>query len=142
MKQIDAAIAVVTRGRRILVCQRHERDTFGGYWEFPGGKREAGETLEQCLARELMEELAIRARPVAPLTPIEHNYPHALVRLFPFVCELDEATVPRAIECQAMEWIDPPRVKSFKFPPANDALLDEVIAYFAPRAASPTAAGK
>jgi mutator protein MutT len=64
MKQIDAAIAVVTRGGQILVCQRHDHDTFGGYWEFPGGKREAGETLQDCLARELMEELAIRAKPV------------------------------------------------------------------------------
>ena len=134
MKQIDAAIAVVTRGGHILVCQRHDTDSFGGYWEFPGGKREPGETLEQCLARELMEELAIRVRPVAALTMIEHAYPTARVRLFPFVCELDEAVEPRAIECQAMEWIDPPRVKAFKFPPANDALLDEVVAYFGARA--------
>jgi mutator protein MutT len=130
MKQIDAAIAVVTRGGRILVCQRHDHDTFGGYWEFPGGKREAGETLHDCLARELMEELAIRAKPVAELTLIEHNYPHARVRLFPFVCKLDEGVEPRAIECQAMEWIDPPAVKGFKFPPANDSLLDEVVEYF------------
>lgn len=131
MKQIDAAIAVITRGHRILVCQRHEQDTFGGYWEFPGGKREPGETLHDCLARELREELAIAARPIAELTLIEHNYPHARVRLFPFVCELDDGIEPRAIECQAMEWIDPPRVKAFKFPPANETLLDEVIAYFA-----------
>jgi len=131
VKQIDAPIAIITRGNRILVCQRHDNDTFGGYWEFPGGKREDGETLEQCLARELMEELAIAARPVAQLTVIEHNYPHARVRLIPFVCELEDGREPRAIECQAMEWIDPPRVKNFKFPPANDTLLEEVIAYFA-----------
>jgi mutator protein MutT len=130
MKQIDAAIAVVTRGGRILVCQRHDHDTFGGYWEFPGGKREASETLHDCLSRELMEELAIRAKPLAQLTLIEHNYPHARVRLFPFVCELEEGIEPRAIECQAMEWIDPPAVKAFKFPPANDSLLDEVVEYF------------
>ena len=130
MKQIDAAIAVVTRGGRILVCQRHDADTFGGFWEFPGGKREQGETLQDCLARELMEELAIRAKPVSQLTLVEHLYPHARVRLFPFVCELAQDVEPRAIECQAMQWIDPPRVKQFKFPPANDALLDEVIAYF------------
>ncbi|HEV2294217.1 MAG TPA: (deoxy)nucleoside triphosphate pyrophosphohydrolase [Tepidisphaeraceae bacterium] len=133
MKQVDAAIAVVTRGGRILVCQRHDTDTLGGYWEFPGGKREHDETLEQCLARELMEELAIRATPLAQLTLIEHNYPHARIRLFPFVCELEEGMEPRAIECQAMEWIDPPRVKTFRFPPANDALLDEVVAYFTSR---------
>lgn len=134
MKQIDAAIAVVTRDGTILICQRRQTDALGGYWEFPGGKREPGESLHDCLARELMEELAISATPVADLTPIEHAYPHARVRLFPFVCELDKATEPRAIECQAMEWIDPPRVKDFQFPPANDALLDEVVAYFASKA--------
>ena len=133
MKQIDAAIAVVTRAGRILVCQRHDTDTFGGFWEFPGGKREQGESVLDCLARELMEELAIRATPIAPLTLVEHLYPHARIRLFPFVCELDPGVEPRAIECQAMEWIAPPQVKHFKFPPANGALLDEVIAYFAPR---------
>ncbi len=131
MKQIDAAIAVITRGGRILVCRRRETDPFGGCWEFPGGKRETGESLHDCLARELMEELAIRAKPLAQLTPIEHAYSHARIRLFPFVCELEEGAEPRAIECQAMEWIDPPRVRAFKFPPANDTLLDEIIAYFA-----------
>ena len=133
MKEVDAAIAIITRGNLILVCQRHDRDTFGGYWEFPGGKREAGETLHDCLARELREELDIAATPVAELTLIEHNYPHARIRLFPFVCELGKGIEPRAIECQAMEWIDPPRVKGFKFPPANDSLLDEVVEYFASR---------
>ena len=131
MKRIDAAIAIVSRDGKILITQRKDDDTFGGFWEFPGGKREPGETLHQCLARELIEELAIRAKPIAELTLIEHNYPHARVRLFPFVCELDEGIEPRAIECQAMEWIAPSTVKGFKFPPANDSLLDEVIAYFA-----------
>jgi len=51
--------------------------------------------------------------------------------LFPFVCELEQGVEPRAIECQAMEWIDPPAVKGFRFPPANDSLLDEVVEYFA-----------
>ncbi len=130
MKDIDAAIAVVTRGGRILVCQRRAHDSFGGFWEFPGGKRETGETFHACLARELMEELGVRARPVAELTRIEHDYPHARIRLFPFVCALENGSEPRAIECQALEWIEPARVKAYRFPPANGALLDEVIAYF------------
>ena len=56
MKQIDVAIGVVKRDGRILICQRKSEDTFGGLWEFPGGKREPGEELEACLAREMMEE--------------------------------------------------------------------------------------
>ena len=62
MKRIEAAIAIVIRAGKILVCQRKDEDTFGGFWEFPGGKQEDGETLEQCLARELLEELNICAR--------------------------------------------------------------------------------
>src|SRR5688500_11500245 len=85
--RIDAAIALVTAGDKLLICQRKNGDTLGGYWEFPGGKCENGETLKQCLARELREELAIVARPIARLTPIEHDYPHALLRLHPFVCQ-------------------------------------------------------
>src|SRR5256885_9809071 len=87
MNRVDAAIAIVVRAGKVLVCQRKDDDTFGGYWEFPGGKQEDGETLEQCLARELREELNIAARPTTPLDPIVHDYPEALVRLHPFLCE-------------------------------------------------------
>src|SRR4051794_37704117 len=86
MRRIDAAIAIVIRDGKVLVCQRKDDDTLGGYWEFPGGKKEDGETLEQCLARELDEEICIRAKPLRQLTTIEHDYPEVLVRLHPFVC--------------------------------------------------------
>src|SRR5688500_19203631 len=107
METINAAIALVTRNDgKLLVCQRKSDDTFGGLWEFPGGKCEDGETLEQCLHRELHEELAIRAIPVARLTMIEHNYPHAHIRLHPFVCRHEHGEVQH-LECQASRWIDP-----------------------------------
>ena len=131
--RIDAAIAVVTREGKVLVCQRKEGDTLGGYWEFPGGKCEAGETLEQCLARELREELAIAARPLARLTTIEHDYPHALLRLHPFICELESGEV-RHLECQASHWIDPLKLRDYRFPPANETLIEEAITWFARQA--------
>ncbi len=127
MRRIDAAIAVVVRAKKVLVCQRKANDTFGGYWEFPGGKCESGETLEQCLTRELMEELAIRARPVAPLAVIEHDYKQAKLRLHPFIC-LHEAGEPQTIECQATAWVDPSDLHRYRFPPANESLIDEVVA--------------
>jgi mutator protein MutT len=131
--RIDAAIALVCRGGKILVCQRKEDDTLGGYWEFPGGKCEDGETLEQCLARELHEELAITARPIARLTTIEHDYLHTLLRLHPFVCEHESGEVQH-LECQASCWIDPPKLREYRFPPANETLLEEAIAWFSARA--------
>jgi mutator protein MutT len=128
MTRIDAAIAIVTRGQKILVCQRKDDDTLGGFWEFPGGKCEAGETLEQCLARELREEVNIAATPIARLTTIEHDYPHALIRLHPFVCRHNDGE-PQLLECQAACWIDPAELRDRRFPPANETLIEEVIAY-------------
>jgi 8-oxo-dGTP diphosphatase len=130
LKRIEAAIALVRRGDKLLVCQRKAGDTLGGFWEFPGGKCEDGETLEQCLARELREELAIAARPVARLTTIEHDYPHVLLRLHPFVCDHLDGEVQH-IECQASAWIDPPELRGYRFPPANESLIEEAIAWFA-----------
>jgi A/G-specific adenine glycosylase len=127
---IDAAIALVTKAKKLLVCQRRADDTLGGYWEFPGGKCEEGETLEQCLARELREELAIAAKPIARLTTIEHSYPHALVRLHPFICNHVAGNVQH-LECQASHWIDPPMLRSYQFPPANERLIEEALAWFA-----------
>jgi mutator protein MutT len=126
MKRIEAAIAIVTRGGKILVCQRKDDDTFGGFWEFPGGKQETGETLEECLARELREELNIRARPTAPLTPIVHDYPEVLLRLHPFLCE-HESGEPELLECQATRWIEPVELRGYRFPPANESLIEQVI---------------
>ena len=145
MKRIDAAIAIVTRGDKVLICQRKNDDTLGGYWEFPGGKQEDGETLHECLARELREELAIRARPVTQLTTVEHDYPHVQLRLHPFVCAHEDGEVQH-IECQDAKWIDPLTLRDYRFPPANEALIEEVIAYLKgdeaktkPRAAVPQA---
>ena len=133
MKRIDAAIAVVLRGDKVLVCQRKDDDTFGGYWEFPGGKQEDGETLEQCLERELREELAIRATPIARLSVIEHDYAHAKIRLHPFVCEHEDGEVQH-LECQASLWIEPVKLREYRFPPANEALIEEVVSYMEGRA--------
>lgn len=130
MQRINAAIAVVTRNGKVLVCQRHDDDHLGGYWEFPGGKCEDGETLEQCIRRELREEVNIEARPVRQLAPIDHDYPHALVRLHPFLCE-HEGGEPQLLECQAALWIDPQDLPKYRFPPANERLIEEVMEYFA-----------
>ena len=130
MNRIDAAIAIVFRGSKVLVCQRKAENHVGGYWEFPGGKCEAGETLHQCLERELREEIGIAARPVARLTPIEHDYPHVQVRLHPFICAHESGEVQH-LECQASRWIDPGLLRDYRFPPANEKLIDEAIDYLA-----------
>jgi mutator protein MutT len=128
MHRVDAAIAIVCRDQKVLVCQRKDDDTFGGFWEFPGGKQEPGETLEQCLARELREELAIAARPIARLTSVEHDYPQVQICLHPFICAHESGEVEH-LECQASRWIAPSALRQYRFPPANETLIEEAIAY-------------
>ncbi len=130
MDRIDAAIAIVTRAGKVLICQRRaDDDALPGYWEFPGGKCEDGETLEQCLARELREEVNIDACPFEALPPIDHDYPHALVRLHPFLCAHHDGE-PELLECQQAIWINPHELRGYRFPPANEDLIERVIEHF------------
>jgi mutator protein MutT len=140
MKRIDAAIAIVLRDGKVLVCQRKDDDTFGGFWEFPGGKQEDGETLEACLARELREEINITARPTHQLAAIEHNYPHAQIRLHPFLCE-HESGEPELVECQCAKWIEPVSLRDYRFPPANEELIEQIIRLLTASAAVDSATG-
>ncbi len=126
MNRVDVAIAIILRGSKLLITRRNPGGPFGGLWEFPGGKCEPTETIEQCLARELWEELAIRARPVMSFRPILHSYPHLEVCLHPYLC-LHEAGEPQLIECQDAKWIDPPQLRQYQFPEANIKLIDQII---------------
>ena len=67
----------------ILITQRPATTVFGGYWELPGGKLDPGETIDDCVARELFEELGIHARVTGALPEVVHQYDHAHVRLHP-----------------------------------------------------------
>jgi mutator protein MutT len=129
--RVDAAIAIVVRDDNlILVSRRRADDTLGGYWEFPGGKCEDGETLEACVVRELREELDLAATPFRKLDPIEHDYPHMLLRLHPFLCRYESGEM-KFLECETACWIRPADLRNYRFPPANDQLIDDVIALLA-----------
>ena len=131
MDTVEVAIGIVRDQRgRLLICQRPDHVSLPGLWEFPGGKRQPDETLEQCLTRELREELAIEVRPVEALSPIQHEYPFACVRLHPFLCT-QTGGEPRAIACQRFAWIESRRLAEFHFPPANRPLLRELLDKFA-----------
>jgi mutator protein MutT len=127
MNRIDVAIGIVSRGDRVLVCRRKAEGSFGGYWEFPGGKCTPGESPAQCVVRELSEELAIEVRPTRALEIFEHDYPHLHVRLHPFFCELARGE-PKPIECVQLEWVEPQRLVEYRFPEGNGPLILSVIA--------------
>jgi 8-oxo-dGTP diphosphatase len=78
----EVAVGILLRpDGAMLLSTRPPGKPYAGYWEFPGGKLEAGETVEQALRRELIEELGVTIGPVSVWKVTEHDYPHALVRL-------------------------------------------------------------
>lgn len=129
IKSTEAAIAIVIRDCKVLICQRPADKSFSGYWEFPGGKREPHETMEQCLIRELREELGIQVRPIRAFAPITHDYPAGRVILHPYLCE-HEAGQLQLLDCQDARWIEPADLRRYRFPPANESLIEEIIKWF------------
>jgi mutator protein MutT len=109
----------------LLITQRPPTGHLAGLWEFPGGKREPGESFEECLRRELKEELHIEVEPVRLAREIEHAYPEKTVRLRFIVCRLSKGT-PQAIGCQAFAWVHCEKLGDFAFPEADRQLLEEL----------------
>ena len=101
-----AACALVDGDGRVLISKRPEGKALAGLWEFPGGKLEAGETPEECLVRELAEELGVTTKPacLAPLTFASHSYEdfHLLMPLY--VCRRFEG-IARGLEGQEIKWV-------------------------------------
>ena len=85
---IEVSAALIFRAGKLLITQRHAQVHLGGLWEFPGGKREAGETFEQCLAREIREELGVEISVSELFEEVCHDYPEKSVHLKFFICQL------------------------------------------------------
>jgi 8-oxo-dGTP diphosphatase len=123
-----AACALVDADNRVLIAQRLENAPMGGLWEFPGGKVEAGESPEDCVIRELAEELAITTWKscLAPLTFASHAYEafHLLMPLF--VCRKWEGAM-QAKAHAALKWVRPRKLREYEMPPADIPLIAPLI---------------
>ena len=101
---IDVAVGILMKDNGdILLAERPAGKPYEGYWEFPGGKVEAGETIEEALKREFMEELGIAIASADPWCGVEFVYPHAHVRLH-FYISHDWKGVPQSREGQKFSW--------------------------------------
>ena len=107
MRPVDVAVGVVVRGDgAVLLGQRPTGKPYAGWWEFPGGKLEAGESVHEALVRELDEELGLRVRASCPWVVRRFVYPHATVLLH-FRRVFDYAGTPESREGQAFTWLQP-----------------------------------
>jgi mutator protein MutT len=122
---IEVAAGLVFRGGKLLITQRPPGSHLGGLWEFPGGKREAGESFEQCLRRELVEELGIEVQVHELVEEIVHHYPERSVHLKFYRCHWLRHE-PRAILCHDWKWIEPEQLADYPFPAADARLLEKL----------------
>ena len=125
-KPIDVAAGLVFHRQKLLITQRPAGAHLAGLWEFPGGKREPGESFEDCLARELREELGIEVALGQAFEEITHDYPERTVHLKFFLCRLAKGE-PRAIGCAAFEWTTRESLTKRNFPPADKRLLRRLV---------------
>ena len=122
---IEVAAGLVSREGKLLITRRSAGGHLGGLWEFPGGKREPGETFEQCLHRELREELGIEVMIVSLIEDILHRYPERAVRLHFFFCRWLRHE-PKPILCDSLAWITAAQLSDYPFPAADARLLDKL----------------
>jgi 8-oxo-dGTP diphosphatase len=124
--RITVTAGVILRDDAFLVTRRLRGAHLEGYWEFPGGKCEPGETHHDCLRREIQEELGVEVRVGRKILQVAHNYPERTVELHFFDCELLGDPIPML--GQEMRWVERDRLGSLQFPAADAELIETLKA--------------
>ena len=126
-KFIHVAVGIVLRAGQIFLTKRADDAHQGGKWEFPGGKVELNESVDEALSRELSEEIGITLSQSQPYVTIEHDYPEKSVRLdFHLVRDFDGE--PSGCEGQAFQWVTIDALATLTFPDANQLVVDKLMA--------------
>ena len=120
---IQVAAGLILREGSYLIARRKADTHLGGLWEFPGGKREEGESLEACLRRELQEELGIDVTAPVHFRTIRHEYREKTVELHFFRCAISRVEVA-ALDCEEVRWVTPDELPEYEFPPADSPLIE------------------
>lgn len=116
------AAALVDPEGRVLLAQRRPDSHQGGLWEFPGGKQHAGETLPECLRREMREELGVEVEVGRPVTSIKHAYTHFRITLHAFECRLLVGE-PRPIGVADWRWVTVDDLPAFAFAVTDQKII-------------------
>ena len=125
MITIVVAAAVIERDDRFLLTRRQRGVHLEGYWEFPGGKCEPGETHAACLVREIREELGVEAAVGGELLATTHEYSDRRVELHFLRCEVGGAPAPQL--GQEMRWVDRDELATLSLPPADTELIQKLV---------------
>jgi len=124
MSTIVVTAAVVEQDGCYLLTRRLEHTHLAGAWEFPGGKCEEGETLDESLRREMLEELGVNVEVGREVLTARHTYAERTVELHFFACRLRGEPHPRL--GQEMRWVPRHELRSLEFPPADTELIERL----------------
>src|SRR5262245_37490321 len=122
---IPVGIGLIRRGDAFLFRRRPAGTVYAGYWEFPGGKCEPGESPAQATARECLEEIGLRIVVGRLRRTVVHRYPHGLVELFFHDCMTEEPDA-EPDPATGFRWVPVEQLASLRFPEANEAIVDEL----------------
>ena len=121
MKSIEVVAAIIRKGDKIFATQRGYGD-WKDWWEFPGGKMEAGETAEEALVREIREELSTEITIDKFLNTVDYDYPQFHLTLHCFMCSLKSQAL-HLNEHEAARWLDKNSIHQVKWLPADEEIL-------------------
>lgn len=129
----QVAAGVIWRGDRLLIAQRPQGGMLEGLWEFPGGKQEPGESLQECLVREIREELDFQIAVEDHLVSIDHAYSHFSITLHAFRCRYVSGR-PHAVGCADWRWVGLAELSGFPFPRTDTRIIEHLLAATLPDA--------
>ena len=122
---VVGAAVVTNRKGEVLIAQRPVNGMLGGLWEFPGGKQETGETIQECIVRELKEELGINTETGEFLITIHHAYSHFTMAMHTYFSKIKSGR-PRTIHCQDYRWMKISELREFPYSKADLYIIDEL----------------
>ncbi len=123
---VEVAAAIILDRGQVLISQRDESSHLSGYWEFPGGKREPHESFEECVLREIREELNVEIEVERYFETVRYEYGEKVVLLKFYFCRYLSGEA-RALGCRQFKWVPLPDLGCYRFPPANEPILQKLL---------------
>jgi A/G-specific adenine glycosylase len=117
---------LVNNNSEVLIALRPEDGMLGGLWEFPGGKQEKGESIQETIVREMKEELGVKVEIIQPFMKLNHTYSHLKITLHASICKLVDGN-PEPKASQKIQWISIHKLNDLPFPKANRRLTEKLM---------------
>lgn len=126
MNPVKVVCGIIFKDNRVLICRRKADKSLGGYWEFPGGKLEDGETEEECLKRELAEELGLEVTVEHHFMTNTHKYNTTIIELISFICTTSQTPI-KLIDHDNIEWVPTDTLLTWHVAPADIPIAKKLI---------------